>query len=142
MEQFENFNAGKFHHFSTEELPRTTLNAQYKRLRARDQALLVRCTDLIQLMINKGLSNERTKVVSEVRYIQSQVTNIKLNYRDFVSTTSSLQENEEEVVHPDTKTDQQKGQKRVLDTQQPGSEPIQRSPRLPRYNHPTLCGTQ
>ena len=125
--ELEMFHENNFHLSSTGELPNTTLNIHYKKLRAREQALIISCTDLTQIISNMGLSEERTKLVNEVRGIQSQITNIKLMYREFVSATPSLIDDEEEIVQPAAKSDQQESQQTKLDTHQPGSSSIQMS---------------
>lgn len=133
LDELIQFEESGFHTLSTEDLPRTTINTQYKQSRARQQALIISAKDLIEIMTAKGMSEEPTRVNTEVQNIQSQITNIKLTYNDCLSiATSTLQGNQR---HEITAVDEieQWVQQLESHTLQPGSD----SPHTPTIP-PTL----
>ena len=93
---------------SPETLPSTDIRPRYRKLRMREQALLLASEDLCPLLEKSGLIQEARKVREEVDYLLTPITNIKLTYKDLVSnvTGSVRQEADVESIDQTTSTHQ------------------------------------
>ena len=94
------FEAQKYLFKPLEELPSTDIRPRYRRLRMREQALLLASEDLCPLLEKSGLMQDVRKIQEEVDYLLTPITNIKLTYMDQVSnvTGSVRQEADAESI--------------------------------------------
>ena len=69
---------------SFEDLPSTDIRPRYRKLRMREQALLLASEDLCVLHERRGLTQDAKKIHEEVDYFLTPVTNIKLTHKDLV----------------------------------------------------------
>ena len=92
------FEAQKYLFKSLEDLPSTDIRPRYRKLRMREQALLLASEDLRPLLEKRGLMQDARKIQEEVDYLITPITNIKLTYMDLVSnvTGSVRQEADDE----------------------------------------------
>ena len=94
------FEAQKYLFKPLEELPSTDIRPRYRKLRMREQALLLASEDLCPLLEKYGLMQDVRKTKEEVDYLLTPITNIKLTYMDQVSnvTGSVRQEADAESI--------------------------------------------
>ena len=85
----EEFDAQEYLQKSPEGLPLTDIRPRYRRLRMREQALIIASEDLCPLLEKNGLIHESRTVQKRVDSLLTPITNIKLTYRDVVSTISN-----------------------------------------------------
>ena len=91
--ELREFEAQNYLQESPESLPLTDVRPRYRKLRMREQALILASEDLCPLLEKSGLVQEANTVKEEVNSALIPITNIKLTYRDVVSTiTDSIQQ--------------------------------------------------
>ena len=91
------FKAQKYLFKSFEDLPSTDIRPRYRKLRMREQALLLASEDLCPLLEKSGLMQDARKTKEEVDYLLTPITNIKLTYMDLVSNVTSSVSQEADV---------------------------------------------
>ena len=82
------FEAQKYLFKPHEDLHSTDIRPRYRKLRMREQALLLASEDLRLLREKSGLMPDARKIKEEVDYLLTPITNIQLTYKDLVSNAS------------------------------------------------------
>ena len=95
------FEAQKYLFKPYEDLHSTDIRPRYRKLRMREQALLLASEDLRLLREDSGLMPDARKIQEEVDYLLTPITNIQLTYRDLVSNASGSAHQEGDSVSLD-----------------------------------------
>ena len=87
--ELADFDAQNYHNKTPENLPSTDIRPRYRKLRMREQALILASEDLCPLLEKSGLIHESMTVQEQVNSALVPITNMKFTFHDFVSIMHS-----------------------------------------------------
>ena len=92
--ELSEFDAQNYHKETPENLHAKDIRPRYRKLRMREQALILASEDLCPLLEKSGLIHESRTVQEQVNSALVPITNIKFTFHDFVSVMTDSVRNE------------------------------------------------
>ena len=86
--EMESFDAQHYFNIPYEDLSQSNIRPHYRKLRQREQALLIAADDLIPILAKDGLTEEERLLKEDLDSVSTQIIAAKLTYGDNVSKIS------------------------------------------------------
>ena len=96
-QELEEFKDQNFPYMNPEALPQTDIKPRYRKLRLREQALILAAEDLRPILEKSGLKQDLATLKQQVDAIAAQTTCIKLTYNKVVSKFTETDRTDPEI---------------------------------------------
>ena len=83
--EMTSFEAKEYHNMSYEALLKSNIRPHYRKLRQRQQALLIAADDLIPILEKDGMINEQRTLKEDIDSVSTQMIAIKFSFGDSIS---------------------------------------------------------